>query len=207
MGWLTGDGSMSGSVLATIYGGDEEQQVLMPRHQSLLGWLNDDLAPKPSIQKNGTAQLRLSRRPLARFFSALGLQQRRDRTSACLTRSSVRHPRLSRAICVACSTPTDARSTRHRTARGTSDSGHRAKGCCRTHSVCWHRSVSSRGSTRPPMHQRAEASPTFARMAPSSSTAVPLRTSCGSPAGRSGSTPQGSDSRYRPRLRARANGR
>jgi ribonucleoside-diphosphate reductase alpha chain len=73
MGWLTGDGSVSGNVLATIYGGDEEQRTLMPRHQSLLAELDGDRAPKPSLLDNGTTQLRLSRRPLARFFAALGV--------------------------------------------------------------------------------------------------------------------------------------
>ena len=73
LGYLTGDGSVSGNVLATIYGTDAEQAALLPRHQALLAWLNGDVDPKPSRQDNGTVQLRLSRRILARFFTALGV--------------------------------------------------------------------------------------------------------------------------------------
>jgi len=73
LGYHTGDGSVSGDVLATVYGSDEEQRELLPRHRAFLGWLNGDRAPKPSLQANGTAQLRLSRRPLAAFFRALGV--------------------------------------------------------------------------------------------------------------------------------------
>jgi ribonucleoside-diphosphate reductase alpha chain len=73
LGYHTGDGSVSGNVVATIYGSDEEQRELLPRHEAFLAWLNGGQAPKPSVQENGTAQLRLSRRPLARFLGALGL--------------------------------------------------------------------------------------------------------------------------------------
>ena len=73
LGYHTGDGSVSGDVLATVYGNAMEQSELMPRHQRLLAWLNGDRAPKPSMQANGTVQLRMSRRPLAAFFRALGV--------------------------------------------------------------------------------------------------------------------------------------
>ncbi|MDQ3710209.1 MAG: hypothetical protein M3387_13050, partial [Actinomycetota bacterium] len=73
LGYLTGDGSVSGNVLATTYGTEAEQAALLPRHQALLAWLNGDVEPKPSRQDNGTVQLRLSRRILARFFTALGV--------------------------------------------------------------------------------------------------------------------------------------
>jgi ribonucleoside-diphosphate reductase alpha chain len=74
LGWLVGDGSVSGNVLATIYGGAEEQHEILPRHRELLAWLNADRAPTPSRQANGTAQLRLSRRALAAFFAELGVR-------------------------------------------------------------------------------------------------------------------------------------
>jgi len=41
---------------------------ILPRHLELLTRINGGRAPKPSVQENGTVQLRLTRRPLARFF-------------------------------------------------------------------------------------------------------------------------------------------
>jgi ribonucleotide reductase alpha subunit len=77
LGYHTGDGAVSGSVISTVYGSDEEQRTLLPRHRALLAWLNGDEAPKPSLQANGTRQLRLSRRPLARFLTELGIASTR----------------------------------------------------------------------------------------------------------------------------------
>ncbi|QBI21294.1 hypothetical protein ER308_18095 [Egibacter rhizosphaerae] len=73
LGWHTGDGSVSGNCLSTIYGGEEEQTHHLPRHRELLAWLNGDQHPTPSMQENGTQQLRLTRRPLRKFFEALGV--------------------------------------------------------------------------------------------------------------------------------------
>jgi len=73
LGWLVGDGAISGNVVTTVYGSKEDQEEVLPRHLELLTRLNRDRAPKPSVQANGTVQLRLSRRPLARFFEALGV--------------------------------------------------------------------------------------------------------------------------------------
>jgi ribonucleoside-diphosphate reductase alpha chain len=75
LGYHTGDGAVSGSLISTIYGNAEEQEHLLPQHGRFLAWLNGDQEPKPSVQANGTQQLRLSRRPLARFFDALGMPQ------------------------------------------------------------------------------------------------------------------------------------
>ncbi|CAN5499756.1 hypothetical protein BH23ACT7_BH23ACT7_05820 [soil metagenome] len=77
LGYHTGDGSVCGSVIATIYGSEEEQRTLLPRHRAFLAWLNGDEAPTPSEQANGTKQLRLSRKPLARFLTQLGLSSGR----------------------------------------------------------------------------------------------------------------------------------
>ena len=73
LGWLVGDGSVSGNVVATIYGTPEEQDAVLPRHRDLASWMNGDAAPTPSVQDNGTVQLRQSRRPITRFLSALGV--------------------------------------------------------------------------------------------------------------------------------------
>jgi len=74
LGWLIGDGSTSGSTTATIYGSAEDRDEVLPRHAELLEWVNGDRPLKVSEQVNGTAQLRLSRRPLKRFLEALGVR-------------------------------------------------------------------------------------------------------------------------------------
>ncbi len=73
LGWLVGDGCMSGNVVTTVYGGDDDQHDVLPAHLDLLAWMNGDRAPTPSEQPNGTVQLRQSRRFLARFLEALGV--------------------------------------------------------------------------------------------------------------------------------------
>jgi ribonucleoside-diphosphate reductase alpha chain len=74
LGWLIGDGCISGNVVTTVYGSADDRKDVLPRHMELLTRLNGGQAPKPSVQENGTVQLRLSRRPLARFFEALGVK-------------------------------------------------------------------------------------------------------------------------------------
>jgi ribonucleoside-diphosphate reductase alpha chain len=74
LGWLVGDGSISGNVVTTVYGSKEDQREILPRHLELLTRINGERAPKPSVQENGTVQLRLSRRPVARFVEALGVK-------------------------------------------------------------------------------------------------------------------------------------
>jgi ribonucleotide reductase alpha subunit len=72
LGWLIGDGSFTRSVATFIYGSAEDQSEIMPRHAELLReWT--DLDAKPSIQPNGTVQLRSGKRSVIEFFSALGL--------------------------------------------------------------------------------------------------------------------------------------
>jgi ribonucleoside-diphosphate reductase alpha chain len=72
LGWLVGDGSISGNTVTTVYGSREDQEEILPKHLEMLTRINGGRAPQPSVQENGTIQLRLSRRPLARFFEALG---------------------------------------------------------------------------------------------------------------------------------------
>jgi ribonucleoside-diphosphate reductase alpha chain len=77
LGWLVGDGCISGDVVTTVYGGDEEQREILPRHQQLAAVMNAGVESKPSLQANGTLQLRQSRRVLARFFEALGVSRKK----------------------------------------------------------------------------------------------------------------------------------
>jgi ribonucleoside-diphosphate reductase alpha chain len=74
LGWLVGDGSTSGSTTTTIYGSAEDRDEILPRHTELVEWVNGDRPLKLSEQSNGTAQLRLARRPFKRFLEALGVR-------------------------------------------------------------------------------------------------------------------------------------
>ena len=74
LGWLIGDGSTSGSTTSTIYGSAEDRTEVLPRHAELVEWINGDRPIKISEQANGTAQLRLSRRPFKGFLEALGIR-------------------------------------------------------------------------------------------------------------------------------------
>jgi ribonucleoside-diphosphate reductase alpha chain len=72
LGWGLGDGSLTNTTATTIYGGADEQLELLPRHQKMLAeWMG--FAPKPSLQANGTVQLRSARRDVVAFLQALGV--------------------------------------------------------------------------------------------------------------------------------------
>ena len=73
LGWLVGDGSTSGATTSTIYGSAEDRAEILPRHAELIEWINGDRPLKVSEQANGTAQLRMARRPFKRFIEALGV--------------------------------------------------------------------------------------------------------------------------------------
>ena len=73
LGWVIGDGSTSGSVVATIYGSEEDRQEILPAHTELLEWVNCERPIKLSEQANGTAQLRLGRRAFKGFIEGLGV--------------------------------------------------------------------------------------------------------------------------------------
>jgi ribonucleoside-diphosphate reductase alpha chain len=74
LGWLIGDGCItSTNVVSTIYGSPGDREHVMPRHLELLREICDGEAPKPSVQANGTQQLRLARGLAVRFLEALGV--------------------------------------------------------------------------------------------------------------------------------------
>lgn len=75
LGWLVGDGNFSHRGAVTIYGTEDEISQTMREHQLLLtSWAG--FRPKPSIQANGTVQLRLMRHQLVGYLSALGVAQK-----------------------------------------------------------------------------------------------------------------------------------
>ncbi|MBO3732462.1 vitamin B12-dependent ribonucleotide reductase [Glycomyces niveus] len=75
-GWLVGDGCVTDEGVVTVYGTEAEQRELLPRHQRLLERLTGHMS-KPSVQPNGTHQLRSKRAGMSEFFKALGLSSGR----------------------------------------------------------------------------------------------------------------------------------
>ncbi len=73
LGWLVGDGCISGNTVTTIYGTAEERDHVLPLHQLLVeGIAGRGL--KVTSQPNGTTELRLSRAPFRRYLEALGVK-------------------------------------------------------------------------------------------------------------------------------------
>src|SRR5680860_801301 len=72
MGWLVGDGCLPENAMTLVYGSVADQSEVMPRHAALLHeWTGLDA--KPSVQQNGTVQLRSGKRAVIDFFRALGV--------------------------------------------------------------------------------------------------------------------------------------
>ena len=73
LGWLIGDGCISGNTVTTIYGTPEERDAILPLHQLLIEEVAGR-ALKTTAQPNGTTELRISRAPFRRFLEALGVK-------------------------------------------------------------------------------------------------------------------------------------
>jgi len=73
LGWLVGDGSISGDVVSTVYANELDESDILPLHRQLVTELNDGQIPKPSVQGNGAVELRQNHQVLARFLEALGV--------------------------------------------------------------------------------------------------------------------------------------
>src|SRR6185437_1513834 len=78
LGWLTGDGCIDarGVSAVTVYGSDEDKDVMLPRHHSLLTRITG-FESKPSVQSNGTLQLRVTRQAFGQFLCQLGVAEGR----------------------------------------------------------------------------------------------------------------------------------
>jgi len=74
LGWLVGDGNTTGYMVVSVYGSEEDQAEVLPRHAELLESINGGRHLKPSEQTNGTVQLRLGRRRFKAFIEALGVR-------------------------------------------------------------------------------------------------------------------------------------
>ncbi len=74
LGWLVGDGSIDkhDATAVTIYGSQDDKDTILPRHHALLTRITG-FESKPSVQSNGTLQLRASREAFSQFLYALGV--------------------------------------------------------------------------------------------------------------------------------------
>jgi ribonucleoside-diphosphate reductase alpha chain len=76
LGWLVGDGCVTGQGVVTVYGSEWERDVVMPRHRRLLNRIVG-FDGKPSVQANGTVQLRALRHRFTLMMNALGVSSAR----------------------------------------------------------------------------------------------------------------------------------
>src|SRR6202030_590859 len=78
LGWLTGDGCISAddASAVTVYGSNEDKDVVLPKHHALLTRITG-FESKPSVQANGTLQLRVTRPAFGQFLHALGVAEGR----------------------------------------------------------------------------------------------------------------------------------
>ncbi len=72
LGWLVGDGCVTDQNAVTVYGGEDDLTEVLPRHRELIAAITGFDA-KPSIQSNGTQQLRVTRNGFIAFVRALGV--------------------------------------------------------------------------------------------------------------------------------------
>jgi ribonucleoside-diphosphate reductase alpha chain len=76
LGWLVGDGCIDAREgnAVTVYGSDEDKEVVLPRHHALLTRITG-FESKPSVQPNGTLQLRVTREAFGQFLYQLGVAE------------------------------------------------------------------------------------------------------------------------------------
>jgi ribonucleotide reductase alpha subunit len=72
LGWLVGDGCVTEQNAVTVYGGDDDRAEVLSRHRELMAEITGFDA-KPSIQANGTAELRVTGDAFIAFLRALGV--------------------------------------------------------------------------------------------------------------------------------------
>jgi ribonucleoside-diphosphate reductase alpha chain len=78
LGWLIGDGCINScdATAVTVYGSEEDKDVVLPRHHALLTRITG-FHSKPSVQANGTLQLRVNRQAFNQFLYQLGVAEGR----------------------------------------------------------------------------------------------------------------------------------
>jgi ribonucleoside-diphosphate reductase alpha chain len=78
LGWLVGEGCLTSAGAVTVYGTEWEREVLMPRHREFLAAITG-FDSKPSMQPNGTVQLRAMRGRFGSMLQALGISVGRSK--------------------------------------------------------------------------------------------------------------------------------
>ena len=76
LGWLVGDGCVTDQNAVTVYGSDDDRSVVLPRHRALITAITGFDA-RPSVQANGTLQLRVTQDAFIAFTRALGVSSGR----------------------------------------------------------------------------------------------------------------------------------
>jgi ribonucleoside-diphosphate reductase alpha chain len=76
LGWLVGDGCVTDQNAVTVYGSEDDHAEAMARHQELITQITGFDA-EPSVQANGTQQLRVTRDAFIAFVRALGVSSGR----------------------------------------------------------------------------------------------------------------------------------
>ncbi len=79
LGWLVADGCVTGQDVVTVYGSDDGRAEAMPLHRELITAITG-FEVKPSVQANGTQQLRVSGHAFQAFVRALGVSSGRAAT-------------------------------------------------------------------------------------------------------------------------------
>jgi ribonucleotide reductase alpha subunit len=72
LGWLVGDGCVTDQNVVTVYGSEDDRSEALARHRELMTRITGFDA-KPSVQANGTTQLRVTRDGFIAFARALGV--------------------------------------------------------------------------------------------------------------------------------------
>ncbi len=109
LGWLIGDGSTSGTTVATIYGSEEDQAEILPGHAEFLDWVNCERPIKLSEQAMaGRFSCVWRAEPSSRSSRPSVFDRSRDRRRACRGPLSRRRRKWSPRSCVVCSMRTGA---------------------------------------------------------------------------------------------------
>ncbi len=79
LGWLVGDGCVTADAAVTVYGNEQDREALLERHLDVVEVMTGHRS-KPSLQANGTQQVRVTRDGVPTFLTALGVSTGRSST-------------------------------------------------------------------------------------------------------------------------------
>ena len=79
LGWMVGDGCVTADAVVTVYGNEQDRETLLERHLAVVEAMTGDRS-KPSLQANGTQQVRVTRDGVRTFLTALGVSTGRSST-------------------------------------------------------------------------------------------------------------------------------